>query len=136
MHSAASASHGTPTHAGGVVFRVVGNQRQYLLVRARDPAGAWVFPKGHIEVGESPEQAALREVAEEAGVRATIVADLGELPIDRGSSAMFLMKLEGSEHAAERATAWLTANDALNSLGFAESRALLATADRTAGGEP
>lgn len=136
MHPESSASREAPTHAGGVVFRVVGNRREYLLVRARDPAGAWVFPKGHIEARETPEEAALREVAEEAGVRATIVAALGVLQIDRGSSAMFLMRLEGAEPAAERTIAWFTADEALKSLGFAESRALLATADSTAGDKP
>ncbi len=33
-------------------------------------SGHWVFPKGHVEAGEDDLQAALREVAEEAGVNA------------------------------------------------------------------
>jgi 8-oxo-dGTP pyrophosphatase MutT (NUDIX family) len=136
MASASSASRRIPTHAGGVVFRPAGERREYLLVRARDAAGNWVFPKGHIEAGETPEQAALREVAEEAGIRAGIVAELGELPIDGGSAAMFLMRYESSEPTAERATAWLNVEDALRSLAFAESRALLASAERAAGAKP
>ena len=32
--------------------------------------GDWVFPKGHVESGETPLQAALREVREEAGIEA------------------------------------------------------------------
>lgn len=51
--------------AGGVVFRPSG---EVLLLGHRD--GTWVFPKGHLDPGESALQAALREVAEEAGVRA------------------------------------------------------------------
>lgn len=38
----------------------------FLLIR--DPYGNWGLPKGHLEDGETPEQAALREVAEESGL--------------------------------------------------------------------
>ena len=65
-----------PTHAGGVVAREAGGERRYLLVRAsRDPG--WVLPKGHIERGETPEQAAVREVAEEAGISIEITGLAG-----------------------------------------------------------
>ena len=36
------------------------------------------MPKGHLEPGEGPEEAALREVREETGLEAEIVAPLGE----------------------------------------------------------
>lgn len=49
--------------AGGVVFNATG---AVLLLRHAN--GSWVFPKGHIEAGESALEAALREVEEEAGV--------------------------------------------------------------------
>jgi diadenosine hexaphosphate hydrolase (ATP-forming) len=49
--------------AGGVV---VNNEGKILLIRHHN--GTWVFPKGHVDPGETPLQAALREVAEEAGV--------------------------------------------------------------------
>lgn len=51
--------------AGGLVFNARG---EVLLLRHQE--GSWVFPKGHVDPGESELQAALREVAEEAGVRA------------------------------------------------------------------
>ena len=54
--------------AGGVVFSRDG---KVLVLGHVD--GAWVFPKGHIEQGETSEAAALREVAEEAGVQAELV---------------------------------------------------------------
>lgn len=44
----------------------------------RSGHGTWVFPKGRIEDGESPAQAAVREVGEEIGMHATeLVVDLG-----------------------------------------------------------
>lgn len=57
--------------AGGVVF----NQKGEVLL-IRDRMGYWCFPKGHTEPGESLEQAALREVAEETGVEARVTTAL------------------------------------------------------------
>ena len=37
----------------------------------------WSLPKGHIEAGETPEQAAIREVAEETGIHSEISRELG-----------------------------------------------------------
>lgn len=59
--------------AGGVVIF-----RNRVVLR-RTAKGEHLFPKGHLEVGETPEQAAVREVAEETGLEAVVVADLGEI---------------------------------------------------------
>ena len=61
--------------AGGVVLDTAG---RVLLIRY-PPArgGTWTFPKGHIEPGESPEAAAVREVQEECAVRAAVLRPLG-----------------------------------------------------------
>ena len=53
--------------AGGIVFRLERGKPRYLLIR--DSYRNWGFPKGHLESGEVPEAAALREVAEETGLR-------------------------------------------------------------------
>jgi 8-oxo-dGTP pyrophosphatase MutT (NUDIX family) len=42
------------------------------------PAGRWVLPKGALDPGESAETTALRETAEETGIRGRVVAKLGE----------------------------------------------------------
>lgn len=47
-----------------------------LALHRADPA-EWVFPKGHLEEGERPEDAAIREVREEAGLEIEILAALG-----------------------------------------------------------
>ena len=39
--------------------------------------GEWVFPKGHIEAGESPVETAIREVHEEAGLQIEVLAPIG-----------------------------------------------------------
>ncbi|HET7458098.1 MAG TPA: NUDIX hydrolase [Gemmatimonadaceae bacterium] len=57
--------------AGGVVFRLstTGDGAAVpLFLLIRDSYRNWGFPKGHLEEGERPEEAAVREVAEETGV--------------------------------------------------------------------
>ena len=54
------------TSAGGVVYRLVDGSPLYLLIR--DSYRNWGFPKGHVEKGELPDGAALREVSEETGL--------------------------------------------------------------------
>ena len=58
--------------SGGVVFYA----NQVLILQYKD--GTWTFPKGHVEAGETEQQAARREVLEEAGVSAQILEQLGE----------------------------------------------------------
>ena len=66
--------------AGGVVFRPSAEGKGWDIVavqRARH--GDWSLPKGHIEPGETRQQAAIREVKEESGIDALVVHPLGEV---------------------------------------------------------
>ena len=65
--------------AGGVV--VSGGKVITIVPVKRSADGRRVLglPKGHPEAGETPEQAATREVAEEAGVVAELVEELGDV---------------------------------------------------------
>src|SRR5689334_4230555 len=63
--------------AGGVVFRRGENGIEVLICKATS-YHRWVLPKGLVNQGENLEQAAIREVEEEVGVRARIVESLGE----------------------------------------------------------
>jgi len=63
--------------AGGIVFQKTVEEIKYLLVTSNSNQDRWIFPAGHVEKGESPETAALREVTEEAGIEAKIITDLG-----------------------------------------------------------
>ena len=53
-------------------------QQDVLLIRVSDIKGRpiWSFPKGRLDAGETPAQAAVREVLEETGWRCRIEADL------------------------------------------------------------
>ena len=67
--------------AGGLVINTTGTMG--LLIGRYDHKDAsgkrvlWSLPKGHIEEGETPEQAAIREVAEETGITSSITKSLG-----------------------------------------------------------
>jgi 8-oxo-dGTP pyrophosphatase MutT (NUDIX family) len=57
--------------AGGVVVRGDGDAAEVALVSI-GPQRRWQLPKGLVEPGEPPEQAAAREVREEAGVEVVV----------------------------------------------------------------
>lgn len=68
--------------AGGLVARRCAAGVEVLIARQHDRNRGDLtgrLPKGHLDAGETPEQAALREVSEEVGVGARIVAALGEV---------------------------------------------------------
>jgi 8-oxo-dGTP pyrophosphatase MutT (NUDIX family) len=67
--------------AGGLVIDSSGTQGLLIgRIDHKDSTGKrilWSLPKGHIEKGETPEQAAIREVAEETGITSSITRSLG-----------------------------------------------------------
>lgn len=68
----------TEVSAGGVIYRQSGEQTEVCLIATRGYE-AWQLPKGLIEPGEPTEDAALREVAEETGLRGEILAPLDKI---------------------------------------------------------
>lgn len=69
------------TSAGGLVVRVEDGVHVAAVIARRNRAGRleWCLPKGHLEGDETPEQAAVREIAEETGIRGRIVRRLGTI---------------------------------------------------------
>ena len=67
------------TSAGGIVVDVVGQPPRAAVIARVNRAGRveWCLPKGHLELGETPEEAAVREIAEETGILGRIVGSLG-----------------------------------------------------------
>jgi diadenosine hexaphosphate hydrolase (ATP-forming) len=115
------------------VFRMQSGSPEFLLVTARGQPMEWVFPKGHIDAGERPEEAAVREVAEESGVRAVVSRPLDDVVVVVDGQTQriryFLMsaRKESSPREGRRVT-WLPAAAAMRRLTFTEARGTLAKA--------
>lgn len=69
------------TSAGGLVVDLAGDVAHAALIGRLDRRGRllWSLPKGHVEAGESAEDAAVREIAEETGITGRVVAPLGTI---------------------------------------------------------
>lgn len=69
------------TSAGGLVLDHPGPGARAALIGRLDRRGRllWSLPKGHLEPGETEAQTAVREVAEETGIRGRIVGKLGTI---------------------------------------------------------
>ncbi len=64
---------------GAVVVRETPAGREVLLIHHN--AGHWAFPKGHVEAGETEEQTARREIAEETGVDVSLEEGFREITV-------------------------------------------------------
>ena len=117
------------THAGGVVFRKRNGEVLYLIVSSSDGQSC-VLPKGHIELNESPDAAAVREIAEEAGVVGSVVAALSIRQFMKsGREALaqyFLIEETGvTESVEDREVRWENEQAAFELLTFPEAKAAL-----------
>jgi 8-oxo-dGTP pyrophosphatase MutT (NUDIX family) len=67
--------------AGGLVLDRVGPGARAALIGRLNRRGhlLWSLPKGHVEDGETPPETAVREVAEETGIRGRVLAPLGTI---------------------------------------------------------
>lgn len=122
--------------AGGVVSR----NDELLLVQVTNLKGedVWTFPKGHPEKGETPEQTALREVAEETGWECSIKCDLMTVsykftrqgrPVDKKVQWFWMepKKKTGKPDAVEvRAAKWISSEKAFELLKYPSDLELLA----------
>ncbi|HJR67303.1 MAG TPA: NUDIX domain-containing protein [Gemmatimonadaceae bacterium] len=116
--------------AGGIVWRAAGEGAEVLVVSAKHERSHWIFPKGDVEAGESPAEAAEREVREEAGIDSRVVAPAGDLEFAHEGRHLrvtyFLLELTKRVGEGDgRVVTWRTIDDALEALTFEGSRRLL-----------
>jgi diadenosine hexaphosphate hydrolase (ATP-forming) len=118
--------------AGGIVFNASG---EVLLIKYPGKRGAWDFPKGHIDPGESILEAALREVLEEGGVKAEALRELEptEYTNPRGQARKvfwFVMRTEATTATPEPGfkAKFLPVSEALGKLEHQQNKDLLTSA--------
>jgi 8-oxo-dGTP pyrophosphatase MutT (NUDIX family) len=127
--------------AGSIVVRLDGKEPQVLLITAKRNPKNWIFPKGHIEKGETPEAAALRETQEEAGVLGKLVGPAGVLEYGfLGAMARveyFVIKFSREAGPPEdgRSRSWCGLEEALDRLSYKNTRKLLRKVWKNLAGE-
>jgi ADP-ribose pyrophosphatase YjhB (NUDIX family) len=128
------------TSSGGVVFRRGDSAIEFLLIR--DPYANWGLPKGHIEGGETPVEAALREVEEETGLRE--LSMIAQLPTidwyfrDRGKLVhkfchFFLLECAGGDARPQldegiTECIWRPPTIAIETVSYANAREVISAA--------
>jgi ADP-ribose pyrophosphatase YjhB (NUDIX family) len=116
-----------------------GPQACAALIARHDRRGrlVWSLPKGHVEAGETPEDAAVREVEEETGIRGSVLAPLGVIDFwfvaeqrrVHKTVHHFLLEAEGGELSDEDVevveVAWVPLDQVPARLAYADERRLL-----------
>ena len=129
------------TSAGGLVIDGIDGPKEgqvAALIGRIDRRGRmlWSLPKGHIELGETAEQTAIREVAEETGIQGTVLAALGSIDywfVTEGRRVHktvhhYLMRFLGGELSDEDVevseVAWVPLRELPSRLAYADERRL------------
>jgi len=127
--------------AGGLVVDRAGPVARGALIGRVDRRGRllWSLPKGHVEAGESPEQAAIREVQEETGIRGRVLGKLGVIDFWFVAESQrvhktvhhFLLEAESGELSDADIevdqVAWVPLDDLAHRLAYDTERKLMAS---------
>jgi len=132
------------TSAGGLVVDLSGPVPLGALIGRTNRRGRllWSLPKGHVEEGETAEQAAVREVAEETGIRGEIIGELGTIDfwfVADGRRVHktvhhYLLRMTGGELSDEdievTEVAWVPMTQIVERLAYSDERDLMDAAGR------
>ncbi|ABD05769.1 NUDIX hydrolase [Rhodopseudomonas palustris HaA2] len=118
--------------AGGIVLRR-GGEPLFAVVRMRK-RNDWVLPKGKLDDGETPRQAAMREVLEETGHLVEVHEFIGTLACEAGgrTKVVHFWRMEAAPVQTHplmkdiRAVDWLPLHQAVERLTRIHERAFLA----------
>lgn len=126
--------------AGGAAFREIDGKFEVALV-LMIPEMRWQLPKGIIDPGETPEQAALREVREEAGIECELIEPIETIEywfVDSRSGTpirihkfvhFYLMRYvsgDVADHDHEVAEArWFRVDEAISTLAFDSEKSVV-----------
>ena len=99
----------TPLLAVDLVIELLDAPGRIVLIERRHPPSGWALPGGFVDVGETVEQAAVREAREETGLDVTLVRLLGVYsdpardPRGHTASAVFVARAGGEPQAGDDA---------------------------------
>ena len=127
------------TSAGGLILDRSGPAPRAALIARNDRRGrlVWSLPKGHLEAGETPEEAAIREVAEETGILGQVLGHLGTIDFwfvaeqrrVHKTVHHFLLEAVGGELSDADIevveVAWVPLEDVPSRLAYADERRLV-----------
>jgi 8-oxo-dGTP pyrophosphatase MutT (NUDIX family) len=121
--------------AGALAVRRNGSDVEVLVARSKKNPREWIFPKGHIEAGESAADAAIRELQEETGVVGEVVRPIGVSTFwaDRGEVEItyFLVRFIRTGPPAEsRQKRWVAFDEAKRLITFPDGPQLIDAAAR------
>jgi|ERR1043166_543373 8-oxo-dGTP pyrophosphatase MutT (NUDIX family) len=121
---------GVEHEAGAVLVRFRSIEPELLLVTTRSTREEWSFPKGHVEPGETAQEAAVREAREESGVVGEVICGLGASRFQHGGRevevAYYLLDAISETEAGEgRRIRWVSMPEAERLLSFEGPRRLL-----------
>ena len=122
--------------AGGIVIGTGANSGKIAVVRRRRYSGEIALPKGKVDKGESEADTALREVAEETGLRVKMRGGVGETHYQvngRPKTVLYFLMDASDENQGRpsdneeiEAVEWLTPDQAIAALTHDEDRKLIA----------
>ena len=124
---------------GFIVYKAENDENHYLIIKSHN--GDVGFPKGHMEIGESELQTAIRELKEETGIEVDTIHDFRyqiEYPLPRIPDAIkqtvyFLGKTEADsiiiQESEISSAEFVTYDKAIATLTFEETKLMLKKAN-------
>ena len=130
--------------AGGIVFRMMPDQKDIEILLIQDSKNRWTIPKGHIEPGETAKQTAVREIGEESGLKhVDVLTWLGKIHFKyRRMEKLVLMttqvylvqSLDKNEHPTKEkwmnGIRWFSFSEALDAIEYADIEKLMLIAKK------
>ena len=129
----------TATSAGAVILREVEGQLKIALAQHARITESWVLPKGHVEAGETIEEAALREIYEETGLEnVQLIKHLGTImreslksngDVEEKTIHLFLAYAPGNSYSQSPTdlrfteVSWFSPEEAIKLLPYESERA-------------
>lgn len=129
--------------AGGIVFRR-NKKGEIEILLIQDAKDRWTIPKGHIEEGETAQQTAVREIAEEAGLKDTeVIGWLGKIhfryrrinTLVMMTTQIYLVRAKGDTNKIQKeewmnGIKWFKFHDALDKIEYEDIGKLMLLAMR------